>query len=317
MHKGNKPLGPALDDIRPEYFDFESFGRPDEKALLSSPERWTWNAAFLPPCETKRHPRHEKWIHEKGNCHAPPHREVFLCLAGSTVMSRSGKVYEVPAGTAMMFDHREIHDLKAAPYLPRYRNLWLHFSARNLLSANISAQPYADNTYVDIPLRQMGGRKISLMMDTWDQCAQNPGPTLHWAFLRSCLTASFLEVLAHPLAVQSSKAERDLEIIQSIETYICTHLDENLDLRKVARVSGYSALYFRRLYLQHRKENLHTFITRQRLIHAMRLLQKGMTAEAVAVEIGISSPAYFTRFFKKHLFMPPSEWRLKNGPAMD
>ena len=53
------------------------------------------------------------------------------------------------------------------------------------------------------------------------------------------------------------------------------------------------------------------FIDRRRLIEAKRLLVFTIrSVEDVAYEIGFRDPAYFSRFFRKHVGEPPGEWRI-------
>ncbi|QEN85388.1 helix-turn-helix domain-containing protein [Labrys sp. KNU-23] len=56
------------------------------------------------------------------------------------------------------------------------------------------------------------------------------------------------------------------------------------------------------------------FIDRRRLIEAKRLLVFTIrSVEDVAYEIGFRDPAYFSRFFRKHVGAPPGEWRADQG----
>ncbi|MGV3552137.1 helix-turn-helix domain-containing protein [Rhizobium sp.] len=52
------------------------------------------------------------------------------------------------------------------------------------------------------------------------------------------------------------------------------------------------------------------FINQRRLLEAKRLLRFTVrSAEDIAYEIGLKDAAYFSRFFKSHMGLPPSEWR--------
>lgn len=57
-------------------------------------------------------------------------------------------------------------------------------------------------------------------------------------------------------------------------------------------------------------QSVKAFIDRRRLIEAKRLLVFTIrSVEDVAYEIGFRDPAYFSRFFRKHVGEPPGEWR--------
>lgn len=108
-----------------------------------------------------------------------------------------------------------------------------------------------------------------------------------------------------------------LEYVKRINTvcdYIDLNLKEEMTLEELAGVAGFSAFHFHRIFAAMTRETLFTFIWRLRVEHAAAQLCANNTQPVtqIASEYGFSSPAVFSRMFRKRFDCSPSEFRKRN-----
>jgi AraC family transcriptional regulator len=100
------------------------------------------------------------------------------------------------------------------------------------------------------------------------------------------------------------------ERINNVLVYINDHLDEKLELDKLAEISNFSVYHFHRIFRAYLNEPLGTFITRLRLDYAARLL--GFTTDPIneiAYKVGFDVPSSLNKAFKKRFGITPAEFR--------
>jgi AraC family transcriptional regulator len=85
--------------------------------------------------------------------------------------------------------------------------------------------------------------------------------------------------------------------------HIDSHLDEQLDLRALARVAHFSAFHFHRVFFSWTAETLGDYVRRRRVeIAAVRLAgQPRLPILSVAISVGFGSAEAFARAFKARL----------------
>ncbi len=103
--------------------------------------------------------------------------------------------------------------------------------------------------------------------------------------------------------------------IYFIQDYICTHLDKNLSLEKLARIAAFSPFHFHRIFKEITGENLYDFIQRKRLENACTMLSSNLDMKIIDIALynGFSTPSSFSKAFKNHLKVSPSEYRRLNS----
>ena len=103
-------------------------------------------------------------------------------------------------------------------------------------------------------------------------------------------------------------------LAQAVANYVQQHLSETVSTEKLAQ-----ALYMGRSHLSTKFHaetgvTLSEFILRQKTEEAKRLLRyTDRTAAAIGEYLAFSSPAHFTRVFKKYAGVTPNEYREKHG----
>jgi AraC family transcriptional regulator len=91
--------------------------------------------------------------------------------------------------------------------------------------------------------------------------------------------------------------------------YIDSHLDDTINLETLAQVANFSAFHFHRIFLGVTGETPNQYIKRRRIEKAAWLVglnNKSMTQ--IAHECGFSSSSTFSRAFREHFGVSPSQW---------
>jgi AraC family transcriptional regulator len=118
---------------------------------------------------------------------------------------------------------------------------------------------------------------------------------------------------------QNSRAEY-AERMHRVLTHIDEHIDQPLDLARLAQVAHFSAFHFHRLFAAWMGETLGDYLRRRRLeLAAMRMLaQPRLSVLNAALSVGWGSGEAFARAFKVHFGCSPSAWRAqrKNDQAL-
>jgi AraC family transcriptional regulator len=82
--------------------------------------------------------------------------------------------------------------------------------------------------------------------------------------------------------------------------YIKSHLHENLQLAKIAEVTGFSTAYFCTLFRQSMGVTPHQYVLQQRIECAKLLLQQSQLEIAdIAIQCGFANQSHFTRHFRQ------------------
>lgn len=93
--------------------------------------------------------------------------------------------------------------------------------------------------------------------------------------------------------------------------YIDGHIGEALTLDLLASVAAFSKYHFHRIFASMTGESLGAYIQRIRLEKAAALLNapRGDSVTGIAMDLGFSSPAAFSRAFRDFYGMSPTAWR--------
>ncbi|HJR82081.1 MAG TPA: AraC family transcriptional regulator [Anaerolineales bacterium] len=100
------------------------------------------------------------------------------------------------------------------------------------------------------------------------------------------------------------------DCIEDVMRFIREHISEPLDRETLADVAGFSVPHFHRVFTAHVGESAISYIRRVRLERAGRKLRMGaVDITEVALAAGYDSHAAFSKAFKQHFGLSPSEFR--------
>ena len=100
------------------------------------------------------------------------------------------------------------------------------------------------------------------------------------------------------------------ERIDYVKQYIREHVDEPLSREVLAAVAGFSVPHFHRIFKACVGENIACYIRCVRMERAGRKLRMGaVDITEVALAAGYDTHAAFSKAFKQHFGLSPSEFR--------
>lgn len=99
--------------------------------------------------------------------------------------------------------------------------------------------------------------------------------------------------------------------INRVMDYIETHLHRDLTLDELASVAAFSKYHFHRIFYSETGETLFRFLQRVRIEKAAALLkaERDLSVTEVALRVGFSNPAAFSRAFRERFGLSASQWR--------
>jgi AraC family transcriptional regulator len=103
------------------------------------------------------------------------------------------------------------------------------------------------------------------------------------------------------------------DCIENVMKYIRVHISEPIDRETLAAVAGFSIPHFHRVFRAHVGESAISYVRRLRLERAARKLRMGaVDITEVALAAGYDTHAAFSKAFKQHFGLSPSEFRQLN-----
>lgn len=113
-----------------------------------------------------------------------------------------------------------------------------------------------------------------------------------------------------------SKTEKEyISRIHAAEDYIEKHLDKELSLNEIAKVTGFSKYHFHRIFKSMVGETLYSYINRKRIERAAGFLiyNPELSITEIAYKLGFSSSSIFARSFNRMYGISASQFRNSNN----
>ncbi|MED2322687.1 effector binding domain-containing protein, partial [Bacillus thuringiensis] len=114
-----------------------------------------------------------------------------------------------------------------------------------------------------------------------------------------------------------SKQSRNeyLRRIYKVQDYIESHINDSLSIEELADIAGFSKFHFHRIFKGIVDEPLSRYVNRLKLERATNLLtyRTDMTITHIAYHFGFTDSAVFSRTFKSHYGISPSQYRNDNS----
>ena len=122
----------------------------------------------------------------------------------------------------------------------------------------------------------------------------------------------FIDIDYNGMLAHGERKIDEEDTMEHIKKYICEHISEDLSLQKLSDAMYYNPSYLSRIFRQQTGESLSNFIINERINEAKKLLQETrLKIYEVSQQVGIESPIYFNRIFKKKTGVSPKVYRQK------
>ena len=86
-------------------------------------------------------------------------------------------------------------------------------------------------------------------------------------------------------------------VMNHVLKYIEEHLEESLNIKRLAEIAGYSEYHFIRMFKRYTNETVMEYVCRRRLIRACEDILLGMRIIDVAIKYGWQSHSAFSKSF--------------------
>ncbi len=111
------------------------------------------------------------------------------------------------------------------------------------------------------------------------------------------------------MKVEQSLRDDD-QRIRAVQHYIHAHITEALDRKTLAAVAGFSVSHFHRIFVESVGESPSAYVRRVRMKRAGRKLRMGaVDIGEVALAAGYETHTAFSKAFKQHFGLAPSDFR--------
>jgi AraC-like DNA-binding protein len=246
-----------------------------------------------------------------GEDHAHAHHEICLLTEGSCLFSlnrrgailRAGDLVFCPAGAV----HAEAHRRSGQTY----RLVWWSLEAKDPtlhVTHYGKTQGYALEFGTSLkPLPADAQRALDRLRES----AEAPNcPDLET--VREALLTLTLALMRRAMAGDLAPWDRRAELVERATEFVRAHSGEALNLATVATAMKVSPNYLTSLFREVAGISLGRFILEERMGRAQRLLRADQaTVKAVALALGFSDPYAFSRAFKRHTGLAPSQWQIR------
>ena len=110
--------------------------------------------------------------------------------------------------------------------------------------------------------------------------------------------------------IREKRSRQSNASVVAVKKYIAAHLEEPLTLVELASSVYLTPAYLCQLFKRETGRNLSDYITRKRIEKAKELLiQPEIKLYDICTRVGLVSVSYFSKLFKKHTGMTPSQYR--------
>ncbi len=110
--------------------------------------------------------------------------------------------------------------------------------------------------------------------------------------------------------INQTALKRENRFIQKAISYLNQNYQKEITLKKLGEITGYSPNHLQRIFTDVMGLSPQAYLEKLKIDHAKFFLsQNENTLADVAYKCGFSSQSYFSKLFKKHTLLTPSEFR--------
>lgn len=233
---------------------------------------------------------------------------IMYPVIGSFEAQIDGKRETVDAGDVLIIYEKELQ--RYAKYTDgNFRYYWVHFTgyaAKHLLTTC----GFSKSGIYKVGVNEKIIRHFKNMFSCFY------GKPVDGTYLEVYAAAYLMEILAsmkeglESFLGKSTGAEQK---VYDSAKYINTNYSYDLTVGELASAQGMCTGYYRKMFAKYLGVSPSEYLIRLRLQNAeLSLIQSNMSITEIAASVGYSDPLYFSRLFKKHYLMSPTEYRYQN-----
>lgn len=183
----------------------------------------------------------------------------------------------------------------------------------DLMNDHLAEYGLVQKTYLDIiKTFSFGTRKYHGIESAFEEdLCEGIERVYRFRDLMSWLSEQCAELL---IQTKEEKMNSESKPIFYAKQYIAEHYGEPLTLELVASEIGFNTTYFSSVFKKATGQNFVDYLTQIRMENAKKMLaQSEMDLNIISEKIGYATLKYFSKIFKKHTGITPSEYRRLYG----
>lgn len=241
-----------------------------------------------------------------------PYCRLYLIKAGGGIVRHHGREFRLRPGFLYLIPaHTSVLEMKCPHQMDQY---WIHLVARVLGALHLFdlVEPRFE---VALAEPERGEELFQRVIDGF--CSRDPAA-------RFAADAAARLLLAHCMSPGETPPPpteiENLMLFRRVLAHIEEHLTEPLTLPRLAKVAHLHPTYFSNLFSRRLGFSPIQYCLHRRIERAKELLWgRDARLDEIAQQVGFRDVYYFSKMFKKHTGMPPSEYRRQslerpNGP---
>jgi AraC family transcriptional regulator len=249
--------------------------------------------------------------------HAHPHCHVLIKAEGAdTAFVVGDRLIPLTDSQAVLVNAWEPHAYVHDPARPRTTILALYIEPTWLKTIRPNWAASSGPGFFDRPAGEVSPRIRSLAMDLATAMVSDPAGRTTQEGLLSHLMISVIErftpwrSVSGSLAAAAGRLGLDWRVRRAVDR-IRAAPTEATTVDLLAREAGLSRAHFYRLFQRSTQVSPHVYLNAVRLEFAVKsIVDTSESLASVSTTLGFSAPAHFTRFFREHAGVKPSEFRL-------
>jgi len=232
-----------------------------------------------------------------------PFHKLYLITDGEMIVEMNEKLYRLRRGDMILIPKGVCHSMRHSEkkLLEKY---YLHFSLNLSGSVNFFNAAYFSEGTPIVSLREDYDKIIKLLEDTFYHTDMQNRHALFMLINAACLTVVSY-YLEHKKLSSTSDTPLFSDIIALMQENPC-----GLTLPLLAEKAYLSPEHFVRKFKKLYGVSPMKYYDRLRIDFATAAIREGVLSfNEIAQRLGISEMSYFSSFFKKHVGVPPGEYR--------
>ena len=133
---------------------------------------------------------------------------------------------------------------------------------------------------------------------------------------KETIAALTYQLIARINAIRRSRqfgGEDTNSFVQKSKAYIRDHIDQQIDLERLASELGIGYSWFRRMFKHHTGLAPNQYVVQLKLNKAKDLLvNTALPLKQISTMLGFESQFYFSKFFRNKTGVPPTRWRSRS-----
>ena len=250
----------------------------------------------------------------QGRMHAHNFPEISIVLEGQAHYIIENEIVTATAGTVMLFNPGKQHQDNQLAHTTSHQ---MHIGIKN-----ISLEGYKrDHFPFNSPIINLGEKQHDFFNLCWKIIEEKNTRSIGYEALIKTLVMEIIvlilrsdqNALLDDTTLNEKESDKEKQsIVNNIIYYLETHHTEDISLDRLSDLMYISSTYISKVFKEETGDSPINYLIKIRLNRAKLLLQnQNITVKEVAESVGYQDAYHFSKLFKKHYGISPSEVQKK------